>query len=165
MLDAIEKPGAAELPLDMAAKRALIETELRKDAGRSDREIARIVGCDHKTVGTARERLGMASPLGNSPGADISLASATDKAMAMIADLTKPAPPVVPEWDPFEPGSDALIVPPQPAIAVYANDAGSISIRQPADDYAEADLIIVIRPEHVDKLIARLRKVAAEARE
>ena len=56
-----------ELPLDTAAKRALIESELRKEAGRSDREIARIVGCDHKTVGAARERLGIASPLGNSP--------------------------------------------------------------------------------------------------
>jgi hypothetical protein len=61
MLDAIE----TELPLDTAAKRALIESELRKDAGRSDREIARIVGCDHKTVGAARDRLGIASPLGN----------------------------------------------------------------------------------------------------
>ena len=56
-----------EQQLDTAAKRALIESELRRDAGRSDREIARIVGCDHKTVGAARERLGIASPLGNSP--------------------------------------------------------------------------------------------------
>jgi hypothetical protein len=56
-------------PLDTAAKRALIESELRTDASRSDREIARAVGngiC-HKTVGVARERLGLASPLGNSP--------------------------------------------------------------------------------------------------
>jgi hypothetical protein len=53
--------------LDNAARRAAIEIELRKDAGRSDREIARVVGCDHKTVGSARTRLGIASPLGNSP--------------------------------------------------------------------------------------------------
>jgi hypothetical protein len=58
---------STELPLDTAAKRALIESELRKAAGRSDREIARVVGCDHKTVGSARERLGLAFPLGNSP--------------------------------------------------------------------------------------------------
>jgi hypothetical protein len=53
--------------LDTAGKRALIEAELRKDAGRPDREIARVVGngiC-HKTVGAHRERLGIASPLGN----------------------------------------------------------------------------------------------------
>jgi hypothetical protein len=67
MLDTIERTNTtAELPLDTAAKRALIESELRKDSSRSDREIARIVGCDHKTVGTARERLGIDSPLGNS---------------------------------------------------------------------------------------------------
>jgi hypothetical protein len=66
MLDTIEKT-ASELPLDTAAKRGLIESELRKDAGRSDREIARVVSCDHKTVGAARDRLGIASPLGNSP--------------------------------------------------------------------------------------------------
>jgi len=54
--------------LDTAAKRTLIEAELRKDPSRADREIARIVGCDHKTVGSARERLGIASPLGNSAG-------------------------------------------------------------------------------------------------
>lgn len=68
MLDTIERTNTTpELPLDTAAKRALIETELRKDVGRSDREIARIVGCDHKTVGAARERFGIAAPLGNSP--------------------------------------------------------------------------------------------------
>jgi hypothetical protein len=66
MLDTIERTETTnELPLDTAAKRALIESELRKDAGRSDREIARVVKCDHKTVGAARERLGLASPLGN----------------------------------------------------------------------------------------------------
>jgi hypothetical protein len=54
-----------ELPLDTAAKRALIESELRKDPTRSDREIARVVGADHKTVGSRRAKLGIASPLGN----------------------------------------------------------------------------------------------------
>ena len=55
--------------LDTAGKRALIEQELRIDPNRSDREIARVVGhgVDHKTVGAARERMGIASPLGNSP--------------------------------------------------------------------------------------------------
>jgi hypothetical protein len=69
MLDTIERTETTiELPLDTAAKRSLIEAELRKDAGRSDRAIAQAVGngiC-HKTVGAHRERLGLASPLGNS---------------------------------------------------------------------------------------------------
>jgi hypothetical protein len=58
-----------ELPLDTAAKRALIESELRKDPNRSDHKIAEAVGhrIDHKTVGAARKRLGIAYPLGNSP--------------------------------------------------------------------------------------------------
>ncbi|MBP1092994.1 hypothetical protein [Bradyrhizobium diazoefficiens] len=55
--------------LDTAAKRTLIEQELRSNPNRSNREIARAVGngIDHKTVGAARERMGIACPLGNSP--------------------------------------------------------------------------------------------------
>ena len=48
-----------ELPLDTAAKRALIAAELDADPDRSDREIARIVGCDHKTIAATRRRLGL----------------------------------------------------------------------------------------------------------
>ncbi len=131
-----------EPPLDTAAKRAAIESELRKDAGRSDREIARVVGCDHKTVAKSRGKIvPTASPL-------------------------KPEPPAKePEWDPFDPRSDAVVVPAQPAIAVYANMADSVSIRQAAEDYTEDDRIIMIRPEHVEKLIVRLRSAAAEANE
>lgn len=54
---------AAEL--STTEKRNRIDVELRTDPNRSDREIARVIGCDHKTVGAARERLGIASPLGN----------------------------------------------------------------------------------------------------
>lgn len=68
MLDLLNKAETGT-KLDTAGKRALIETELRADPSRSDREIARVVGngIDHKTVGAARERMGIASPLGNSP--------------------------------------------------------------------------------------------------
>jgi hypothetical protein len=66
MLDLLDK-SENETAIDTATKRERIEAELRNDAGRSDREIARIVGCDHKTVGAARDRMGIASPLGNSP--------------------------------------------------------------------------------------------------
>ncbi|MBR1246151.1 hypothetical protein JQ609_04305 [Bradyrhizobium sp. AUGA SZCCT0169] len=48
-------------------KREAIETELRHDADRSDREIARIVGCDHKTVAARRREMGISPTLGNSP--------------------------------------------------------------------------------------------------
>jgi hypothetical protein len=213
VLDLQPQAKLVELP----TKRELIEDALRTDPRRSDREIARIVGCDHKTVGAARAKLSPSiSPSAPTPtetrdmliegckdfdkryppgpsevataeeavdnaiaDGKVSTAGAGDAAASHLAQTVQaivdrhspggrcPPPPGTvdkpPEWDPFEPGSDALIVPPQPAIAVYANNAGSISIRQPADDYTDDDLIIVIRPEHVDKLIARLRKVAAEA--
>lgn len=69
MLDLMNKTEAeTTLPLvEMPTKRDLITEELRTNPTRSDREIARVVGCDHKTVGAARERMGIASPLGNSP--------------------------------------------------------------------------------------------------
>jgi hypothetical protein len=64
MLDFIEQTKTtttAELPIDPPAsstgKRDRIDQELRADPQRSDREIARIVGCDHKTVGAARAKL------------------------------------------------------------------------------------------------------------
>jgi hypothetical protein len=156
-------PRLAEIP----TKRELIDDALQTNANRSDREIAREIGVDHKTVGAARARLGLPSPLGNSPpvspGKEMSRGEATDKAMAMIASLTKP--PAPPEWDPFEPDSEVLVVPAQPAIAVYENTAGSITIRQPSSVSDEDDELVTVRAEHVEKLIARLRKVAAEMRE
>jgi hypothetical protein len=76
--------------LDTAAKRALIEKELRNAASRSDREIARIVGCDHKTVAARRREMGIADPLGNSPP------TPTDRRNMLIAgaeDFNKLYPP------------------------------------------------------------------------
>jgi len=164
--------GSNATPLaELPTKRELLDDALRTNSNRSDREIAREIGVDHKTVGAARARLGLPSPLGNSPpvspvaspGKEISLGEATDKAMAMITALTKP--PAPPEWDPFEPDSDVLVVPAQPAIAVYENTVGSITIRQPSSDSNEDDELITVRPEHVEKLIARLRFVAKQAQE
>lgn len=78
--------------LSNAAKRDLIAAELRKDAGRSDREIARTVGhgIDHKTVAATRERLGIATPLGNSQP------TATERRSMLIAgaeDFNRRYPP------------------------------------------------------------------------
>jgi hypothetical protein len=157
MLDVQEKPELAfeEPKASVAEKRAAIESELRENAQRSDRAIADILKTekslkvDHKTVGAARARLGMATPLGaNSPP----------------ISPWKPTPPAKePEFDPFEPGSEDLVIPHQPAIAVYENTAGAVVIRQATDDSYERDPIIQVRPEHVERLIARLRQVAKEA--
>jgi hypothetical protein len=48
---------ANESKPDTAAKRGLIESELRKDAGRSDRELGRVCGVDGKTVSAVRAKL------------------------------------------------------------------------------------------------------------
>jgi hypothetical protein len=53
--------------LDTAGKRALIESELRKDASRSDREIGRVCGVDGKTVSAVREKLANGAEISPQP--------------------------------------------------------------------------------------------------
>jgi hypothetical protein len=79
-----------EVKLHATGKRALIEAELRKDAGRSDREIGRVCNVDHKTVSARRREMGIAQPLGNSP------ATATERRNMLIEgckDFDKKYPP------------------------------------------------------------------------
>jgi hypothetical protein len=158
-------------PLDTAPKRALIEAELRKDAGRSDRKIAEAVGhgvC-HKTVGAARERLGLASPLGNlaqptSAAEAFTRAAAGEKVNFSVVKC--PPPPGVvdePKYDPFAPECPDMAIQSQPAVSVYENTAGAVVIIQESSDPHEEDPIIRVRPEHVEKLVAKLRQVAKEA--
>jgi hypothetical protein len=177
MLDTIEKPAGTEFDLgQQPSKRDLVEAALRADAARSDREIARQVGCDHKTVGSARERLGIASPLGNSNSPAPSTAPEdfdhqhkVDAAVQLVHNMQGskcPPPPGVvdePKYDPFAPDSEDMVIPHQPAIAVYENTVGAVVIRQVATVYDEEDPVIQVRPEHVEKLIARLRYVAKGA--
>jgi hypothetical protein len=74
--------------LDTAAKRALIESELRKDAGRSDREIGRVCGVDGKTVSATRAKL--AGRAENSPQPRPTAEERVDGAIAK--DAVKLAP-------------------------------------------------------------------------
>lgn len=188
MLDVIEQ--TTELPLDNAGKRARIESELCNDPQRSDREIARIVGCDHKTVGSVRAKTSpLASPtIEETPtnrrhmlinaAADFmrlnpdqddgatpeqAVDDAIAKGIVSLAPGRCPPPPGVvdePEFDPFSSDSEDLVIPHQPAIAVYENTAGAVVIRQHRDD---DDVVILVRPENVEVLVKRLRQVAEEA--
>lgn len=63
MLDVVEN---TEARLDRAERRALIQQEIRANPDRSDRDIARGIGCDHKTVGSVRAEMGKICPE-NSP--------------------------------------------------------------------------------------------------
>jgi hypothetical protein len=180
-----------ELPLDTAAKRALIEKQLRENPQRSDREIARAVGNDicHKTVGAHRTRLGIASPLGNSPptpteqrhmltegckdfdklyppgpsdlqSAEEAVDNAIAKGVVSLGTKCPPPPGVIdePEENYFLPESDSLVLPSQPAIAVYTNRYEQIVIRQEASGFQDEDHFVYICPQHLDTLIVRLRK-------
>lgn len=162
-----------DAPLDTAAKRALIEAELRKDTSRSDRKIAEAVGHDicHKTVGAHRVRLGIASPgktreellLDTMPHID-------PKSPAFVADAAKVEAGAAAEAireklglnekeeNHFLPESESLVLPSQPAIAVYTNRYEQIVIRQEATGYQDDDYFVYICPQHLDALIVRLRK-------
>jgi hypothetical protein len=128
-----------------ATKRALIEAELRKDAGRSDHEIGRVCRVDHKTVGAARKRLGIVAGRISPP----------------ISPRQCPPPPGVvdePKYDPFDPKEGDMVIAHQPAVAVYENTSGAIVIIQATADYRGEDSIILVRPENLDALIVALRK-------
>jgi hypothetical protein len=174
-----------ELPLDTAAKRALIESELRKDSNRSNREIGRVCDVDHKTVSSRRRALGIAEPLGNSPPtpterrhmliegckdfdrmhspetAEEAVDNAIAKRVVSLAPGQCPPPPGVvdePKYDPFDPKEGDMVIAHQPAVAVYENTSGAIVIIQATADYRGEDSIILVRPENLDALIVALRK-------
>jgi hypothetical protein len=134
--------NALNPPLDTAAKRELIEAELRSDPNRSDREIGRICGADHKTVAKARGKI-------------------VPTASPSISPPACPPPPGVvdePEENHFLPESESLLLPSQPAIAVYTNRYDQIVIRQEREWNEDGDHFVFVCPQHLDALIVRLRK-------
>jgi hypothetical protein len=147
MSEILELTTTTELPLDTAAKRALIESELRENPQRSDREIARLVDCDHKTVAAHRKRLGPATPIGNSPP----------------ISPWKPAPPAKePEFDPFDNDGEDLVVRHQPAIAIYLNPWNAVVIRQ-RDDMG-GDSFVFVCEEHLQAVISKLSEMLCDLR-
>jgi hypothetical protein len=67
MLNLLNESEPTETLLENSApKRERVENELRSDSARSDRAIGKLCGVDGKTVAAARDRLGIAEPLGNS---------------------------------------------------------------------------------------------------
>jgi hypothetical protein len=125
-----------EPTLPTAAIRALIESELRKDVGRSDREIARIVGVDHKTVGKVRGTM----------------------TISIVPIASPPAAKPEPEENHFLPECEDLVLPSQPATAIYENRYSQVVIRQEADWSDDGDHFVYICPKHLGVLIARLQQ-------
>jgi hypothetical protein len=164
----------------VTSKRELIERELQLDANRSDREIARVVGCDHKTVSAAR-----AKPLPIPHGGE-SLAPETEPTPAQLRNLLlnaaedfdakyppEPAEKVVDrvlaekearpatvddnkfDWN----DDDSIILKEQKAIAAYYNPAGGLVIRQKADWDEDRDTYVVITSTNCDAFIDRLTDI------
>ena len=150
MLDLLNKPNAeTELPLDTVSKRALIENELKHDANRSDREIARVVGCDHKTVASARAK--------------------TLPTVSPPVSPWKPDPkPIEPEFDPFDKDGEDMIVKHQPAIAIYLNPWNAVVIRQRDDGPSGSgwgDPCVFVNREHIGAVISRLADLLSQLNE
>jgi hypothetical protein len=161
MLDTVERTETTELPLDTAAKRALIEAELRKDATRSDREIERAIGngiC-HKTVAAHRKRLGLASPLGNSQASQaVTNRHGVTLAPELFPILNSPKPE---KFNPFDPDGDSLIVPERLGLAVFINTRDNVvicngNVRDGIDD------MVQINPADLPVLIRQLGEVLSE---
>ena len=140
MLDVQERPQT-ELPLDTAAKRALIETELRKDASRSDREIGRAAGVDHKTVAKARGKI---VPTASPP----------------VSPWKPPTPVEEPDYNPFG-DPEAMLLRGQPPTAIYFNNFTQVVICQQRDSIDD-DPFVFISLEHLPAVIRRLQQMLTE---
>lgn len=66
--------------------------------------------------------------------------------------------------DDFSWNDGSIVIKPQRAIAVYANPAGNLIIRQEAYDTTEDDPFIVISREHVAAVIAALQATLARGK-
>ncbi len=127
MLDVVAKPET---------KAQRIERELLDNPERSDREIGRVVGCDHKTVGSARARMSELLAVGDSPS-------------------IVPQAPIEVDDD-FDWASRNAVLLEQPETAIYLNFQGSLVIRQYG--FPDPDPVIIITAENVGRFIERLRK-------
>jgi hypothetical protein len=163
MLDTIEDHAGAEFELgQQLSKRARIEAELRTNSQRSDREIARVLGdgiC-HKTVGTARTRLGIAFTVGNSPAAPATLEAKTDQAMALI-NATLHKPPPKPRFNPFDPKEDCMVAAERHGVAVFVNPRNCVVI---ANGNVRDGIDEIVQVSFVDlpALIAKLQELHTE---
>jgi hypothetical protein len=68
---ALMRSAVSSKPLNRAEKRAAIRRLLREQPDSSDREMARLVGVDHKTVGRLRRELEVPNLLGDGAGATV----------------------------------------------------------------------------------------------
>jgi hypothetical protein len=125
-----------------AETRAAIDAELAADPSRSDRAIAKAVGCDHKTVSTRRGDVEISPPGdSNSP-----LPQALPQAIEAQPDSESPSPPVTDRLDDAEEfdwnDESSIVLRAQAETAIYRNPVGDLVIRQ--RNWPDEDSFVVI---------------------
>lgn len=156
-----------------AERREAIDRELQADPRRSDHAIARIVGCDHKTVSARRREI---SPPDSPPTpterrhimiegvkdfdahfprptAEEAVDNAIAKGVTLASDQEDDGEAIDFSWN----DTDAVVVPEQLATAVYRNPAGEIVIRQkrwPDDDH-----VVFITPDVAPRFLEKLTEI------
>lgn len=128
MLDLLNKTDT-ETKLDTATKRAMIDAQLAHDPARSDREIGRVCGVDHKTVRSRRIEMAaqIPHPIANSP--EDEQRSATQIRSMLIAgceDFDRKYPPGPSEVRTAEEAVDNAIA------------AGKVSLKPEQCDFVQA---------------------------
>jgi hypothetical protein len=115
-----------------AETRAAIDTELAADPSRSDRAIAKAVGCDHKTVSTRRGDVEISPPGdSNSP-----LPQALPQAIEAQPDSESDAEEF--DWN----DESSIVLRAQAETAIYRNPVGDLVIRQ--RNWPDEDSFVVI---------------------
>jgi hypothetical protein len=173
MLDTIEKPTGAELPLvKQPTKAELIQEELRINSNRSDREIGRVCDVDHKTVAAHRKRLGIATPPGAANSPPLSTAASQTVTNRHGVTLSPDLFPILnaakrtaeKKFNPFDPDDDCLIAPERLGLACFVNTRDNVVIAN-GNIRDGIDEMVQINPVDLDGLISRLREIQSEIRD
>jgi hypothetical protein len=145
----------------LESKTARIDLELKADPNRSDREIGRICGVSHHTVGRRRAELGL---VGNFGGENAQLGSLFAQEDCPSLQDCQPGPENCPENCPvgnFEaenPAADepaeTVLLEAQGKITICWNADGDMVLRQ--SDWPNEDAVIVIARDYLWMFIDRL---------
>jgi hypothetical protein len=138
MLDLLSAPTET---LTRAEKRDAIDAALLADPHRSDRDIARTLDCDHKTVSARRKEIVIPQSGGNISPLDRKISPAEPASLDPPHDGT--------QFDWANPGEDATVFPEQRKTAIYFNPDNELVIRQ--QNWPEDDSCIYIA-EHMQQM-------------
>ena len=142
----------------LESKTARIDLELRSNPDRSDREIARICGVDHKTVAAHRAKLPHSGEMGNS-NSPLGENSPPDSPLGSLFAQEDSPPPLqdCPEAEnppPTDQEDSPVLLPAQGEIKIGWNSDGGLILRQ--SDWPNEDAIIIIGRDYLDLFIDRL---------